>query len=53
MENANMDFQKVSCESVKKNPFMSQQTYLFIRATDILKFYKVLCCTFCKDLFCL
>ena len=31
--------------------FISQQTYLYIQVTDILKFYKVLFCTYCKGLF--
>ena len=27
-------------ENVKKNPFISQETYLYIQVTDILKFMK-------------
>ena len=30
---------------------ISQQTYLYIRVTDILKFYDILFCTYCKGLF--
>ena len=33
--------------------FISQQTYLYIRVTYILKFYEVSFCTYCKGLFCL
>ena len=32
---------------------MSQQTYRYIRVTDILKFFEVLFCTYCKGLLCL
>ena len=46
-----MDFWKVIYENVEKNTFISQQTYLYIRVTDILKFYAVLFCTYCKGLF--
>ena len=35
-----MDFRKVIYENVKKNPFISQHTYLYVWVTDILKFYK-------------
>ena len=48
-----MDFRKVIYENVGKETFISQQTYLCIRVTDILKFYEVLFCRYCKDLFCL
>ena len=48
-----MDFWKVIYENVEKNPFISQQTYLYIWVKDILKFYEVLFCTYCKSLFCL
>ena len=34
-----------------KKTFISQQTYLYIQVTDILKFYEVLFCTYCKGLF--
>ena len=34
-----------------KRTFISQQTYLYIQVTDILKFYEVLFCTYCKGLF--
>ena len=36
-----------------KKTLISQQTYLFMWVTDILKFYEVLFCSYCKDLFCL
>ena len=50
------DFWKVIYENVKKKKkkirtFISQQMYLYI--TDILKFYEVLFCAYCKGLFCL
>ena len=48
-----MDFWKVIYENVGKETFISQQTYLCIRVTAILKFYEVLFCRYCKDLFCL
>ena len=49
-----MDFWKVIYENVgKRKTFTSQQTYLYIPVTDILKFYEVLFCTYCKGLFCL
>ena len=35
-----MDFRKVIYENVKKKPFISQHTYLYVWVTDILKFYK-------------
>ena len=41
-----MDSWKMIYENVEKN--ISQQTYLYIRVTDILKFYEVLFCTYCK-----
>ena len=45
-----MDFWKVIHENVgKRKTFTSQQTYLYIPVTDILKFYEVLFCTYCKD----
>ena len=37
----------------KKTLFISQQTYLSIWVRDILKFYEVFFCTYCKGLFCL
>ena len=46
-----MDFWKVIYENFKKKHSISQQTYLYTRATDILKFDEVLFCTYCKDLF--
>ena len=39
-----MDSRKVIYENVEKT-FISQQTYLYTRATDILKFYEALFCT--------
>ena len=51
MENTSMDFWKVIYENVEKNPFISQQTYLYIWVKDILKFYEVLFCTYCKSLY--
>ena len=37
---------------LKKEIFISQQTYPYIPVTDILKFYEVLFFTYCKGLFC-
>ena len=37
-----MGFWKLIDENVKKNPFFSKQTYLYIRVTGILKFYEML-----------
>ena len=48
-----MDFRKVIYENVEKKTFISQQAYLYIRVTGILKFYEVLFCTYCKGFFCL
>ena len=48
-----MDFQKVIYKNVAKKTFISEQTYMYIRATEILGFYEVLFCTYCKGLFCL
>ena len=48
-----MNFRKVIFENVEKKTFTSQQTYLYIRVTDILKFHEVLFCTYCKGLLCL
>ena len=48
-----MDFRKVIYENVKKKTFSSQPTYLYIWVTDILKFYEVLFCAYCKGLLCL
>ena len=42
-----------SDENIKKIPFISQQTYLYIQLMDILKFYEVLFCTYFKGFFCL
>ena len=52
-ETNSMDSQKVIYKNVEKSPFISQQTYLYTRVTNILKFYAVLFCTYCKGLFCL
>ena len=52
-ENTSMDFQKVLSENAEKNAFISQQTYLRIWVTDMLKFDEVLFCTYCKGLLCL
>ena len=52
MEKTSMDSGKVIYENVEKK-FISQQTYLHMWVTDILKFYEVLFCTYCKGLFCL
>ena len=51
LEDTMMDFWKVIHESVEKKTFISQQSYLYIQVTDILKFYEVLSCAYCKDLF--
>ena len=48
-----MDFRKVIPENVEKKAFISEQTYLYMRITDILKFKKVLFCAYCKGVFCL
>ena len=41
-----MVFRQVIDENVKKKKkIISQQTYLYIRVRDILKFYEVLSCT--------
>ena len=53
-ENTFGDFQKLILKtSKKKKKTISQQTYLYIQVIDILKFYAVLFCTYCKGLFCL
>ena len=50
--NTSMDFQKLSYyKNVGKKTFISQQTYLYIWVTDILKFYEVLFYKYCKGLF--
>ena len=36
----------------KKKPFSLQETQLYKQVTEILKFYEVLFCTYCKGLFC-
>ena len=45
-----MDSQKVIYENIEKKIFISQQTSIK-RVTDILKFYDVFFCTYCKGLF--
>ena len=50
MENT-LDFLKVIYENVKKKTFISQQAYLFLRVTGILKFSDILFCTYCKGFF--
>ena len=52
MENISMDFLGLIYENIKKT-FISQQTYLYLWVTDIMKFYEVLLCKYCKGLFCL
>ena len=47
-----MDFMKVIYENVEKKN-ISQQPYLYLRVTDILKFSEVLFCAYCKGLFCI
>ena len=43
-----MGFQKIIYKNVKKKKKKeSQQIYLYIWVTDILKFYEVLFCTYC------
>ena len=55
MENTFGDVQKLILKTSKKKKkkTISQQTYLYIQVIDILKFYAVLFCTYCKGLFCL
>ena len=48
-----MDLLKVINENVRKKTLISQQTYLYVQVTDILKFYEISFCTYCKGLFCL
>ena len=44
-------FAKVIYENVEeKKTFISQQTYLYIEVTEILKFYEVLFRAYCKGL---
>ena len=52
-ENTSVNFRKVIYENFLKKHFISQQTYLYIQVTYILKFYEVLFCTNCEGLFCL
>ena len=54
MKNTSVDFQKVIYEDAEeKKTFISQQTYLYIRVTDILKFYEFIFFAGSKGLFCL
>ena len=48
-----MDFWKVIYENIEKTTttFISQKTYLYMRVTEILNFYEVLFCAYCKGLF--
>ena len=53
-----MSFRKVIYENVKKKNIhfktnISIYYIIIVRVTDILKFYEVLFCTFCKGLLCL
>ena len=48
-----MDSQKVIYENIEKKTFILQQTYVYIGVTEILTFYEVLFCTYCKGLLCL
>ena len=52
-----MNFLKVviyqNVKKKKKKKKNSKQTYLYLRVTDILKFYEVLFFTYCVGLFCL
>ena len=48
-----MDFEKVIYENVLKKKKHFTTTYLYTLVKEILKFYEVLFCTYCKDLFCL
>ena len=54
MENTSMDLCKVIYENVEKKSFHNKHINIsYIWVTDILKFYEVLFCTYCKGLFCL
>ena len=53
LQDTMMDIWKVIYKNAENKKFISQQSYLYIQVTDILKFYEVLFCTYCKDLFCL
>ena len=53
MENTSIKFLKVIYENAEKKTFISQQAYLYLWVTEILKFSEVLFCTYCKGLFCL
>ena len=46
-----MDSQKVIYENIEKKTFILQQTYVYIGVTEILTFYEVLFCTYCKVCF--
>ena len=50
--NTSMDFRKLVYENVEqKKIFISQQTYLYIWVTDILKCCEVLFCTYYEGFF--
>ena len=46
-----MDFWEVIYENVKKKKKTFRNIHLYIRFPDILKFYEVLICIYCKGLF--
>ena len=48
-----MDFWKVISENVEKKNIHFITNISIYTVTDILKFYEVLFCTYCKGLFCL
>ena len=48
-----MDFRKVIYENVKKKNIHFTKNISIYTVRDILKFYEVLFCTYCKGLFCL
>ena len=48
-----MDFRKVIYENIKKKNIHFTTNISIYTVRDILKFYEVLFCTYCKGLFCL
>ena len=50
LEDTMINFRKVIYENVGKKTFISQQIYLYIRVTYILKFSEVLLCTYYADI---
>ena len=48
-----MDFRKVTYENVEKKDIHFTANISLYTFTDILKFYEVLFCEYCKGLFCL